>query len=85
MYCIEEAAILAWKRYNGLTFIPCDCPLSENCGTSTRQNVKELLSNLKKDNKDVEKSVFQSLHMVNLETVIGYKMNGNEHSFLDDY
>lgn len=92
MYCIEEDAILAWKRYNELTFIQCACPLSENCnifdasgGTSKRQEVKALLRQLKRDNKDVEKSVFQSLHMVNLDTTIGYKQNGVERSFLDDY
>jgi len=86
MYCIEENAILAWKRYNSLSFIQCACPLAENCniydasgGTSARQTVKALLSQLKKDNKDVEKSVFQSLQMINLETVIGYKLNGVEY------
>jgi len=92
MYCIGEDAILAWKRYNGLSFIQCACPLAENCnifdangGTSTRLVVKNLLANLKKENKDVEKSVFQSLQMVNLDTSIGYKLKGVEHSFLDDY
>jgi tRNA(Ile)-lysidine synthase TilS/MesJ len=85
MYCIEEAAILAWKRYNNLSFIQCACPLAENCniydasgGTSARQTVKALLSQLKNHNKDVEKSVFQSLQMINLETVIGYKLDGEE-------
>lgn len=92
MYCIEEAAILAWKNYNSLSFIQCACPLSENCnifdssgGTSTRAVVKNLLANLKKSNKDVEKSVFNSLQMLNLDTAIGYKLHGREHSFLDDY
>jgi tRNA(Ile)-lysidine synthase TilS/MesJ len=80
MYCIEEAAILAWKRYNDLSFIQCACPLAENCniydssgGAGARQTVKALLAGLKKDNKDVEKSVFQSLQLINLETVIAYK------------
>ena len=92
MYCIEEDAVLAWKRYNELTFIQCACPLSENCnifdasgGTSRRQEVKALLKQLKRDNKNVEQSIFQSLHMINLDTTIGYKLNGQEHSFLDEY
>lgn len=92
MYCIEEAAILAWKNYNNLNFINCACPLAENCniydasgGTSKRQEIKVLLQNLKKDNKDVEKSVFQSIQMINLDTAIGYKLKGREHSFLDSY
>ena len=93
MYCITEDAILAWKRYNDLSFIQCACPLSDNCnifdasgGASKRQEVKALLRQLKQaGNKDVEKSVFESLHMLNLETAIGYKLNGREHSFLENY
>ncbi|MCL2217543.1 MAG: tRNA 2-thiocytidine biosynthesis TtcA family protein [Defluviitaleaceae bacterium] len=68
MYNIEEDSILAWQRYNGLSFIQCACPLSENCnifdaggGTSKRQEVKALLRQLKRDNKDVERSVFKSI------------------------
>ena len=92
MYCIEEESIQSWRHYNNLSFIQCACPLAENCniydasgGGSRRQEVKALLRQLKRDNKDVEKSVFQSLHMINLNTAIGYKLNGREHSFLDEY
>lgn len=92
MYCVPEDAILAWKRYNDLSFIQCACPLSENCniydasgGASKRQEVKTLLKQLKQDNKDIEKSIFQSIHKVNLDTIIGYKINGNEVDFLNNY
>jgi len=68
MFCVEETAIHAWKRYNGLSFIQCACPLAENCnvfdasgGNSSRQTVKAMLAQLKKDHKDVEKSVFESI------------------------
>ncbi|MCL2048837.1 MAG: tRNA 2-thiocytidine biosynthesis protein TtcA [Defluviitaleaceae bacterium] len=89
MYCIDEASILAWKNYNGLSFMQCGCPLTEASDNrnkaSTRQTVKDMLAQLKQQHKDVEKSVFQSLQMVNLETTIGYKLNGREYSFLDSY
>jgi len=92
MYCVHEDMIIAWARYNNLEFIQCACPLSESCtvfdasgGASKRQEVKALLRNLKQDNKDVEKSIFQSLHSVNLDTIIGYKLDGAEHSFLERY
>ena len=92
MYCVPEDEIIAWKRYNNLEFIQCACPLSENCsvfdasgGASKRAEVKALLKNLKRDNKDVEKSIFQSIHSVNLDTVIGYKLDGEEHNFLGRY
>jgi len=90
MYCVHEEDIVAWARYNELNFIQCACPLSENCsiydasgGTSKRQEVKTLLKQLRRDNKDVEASIFQSLHRVNLDTVLGYRLSGQGHSFLD--
>ena len=93
MYCIAEDAINAWKQCNGLSFIACACPLSENCnifdtpgGGSKRLEVKALLRQLKQQgSKHVETSVFNSLQMLNLDASIGYKKNGLEHSFLDEY
>jgi len=92
MYCVSEEDILKWQKYNELTFIGCACPLSENCnmydaagGGSKRQEVKHLLKKLKENNKDVEKSVFNSLQMVNLDTVISYKLKGEVYNFLDEY
>jgi len=86
MYCVHEEAIIAWARYNELSFIKCACPLSESCnifdasgGASKRQEVKALLKQLKQGNKDVEKSIFQSLHRVNLDTVLGYRQGGREY------
>ena len=40
---------------------------------------------MKKTNPNVESNIFNSVHSVNLDTVIGYKKDGMEHSFLDDY
>ena len=92
MYCVHEEAIIAWARYNGLRFIQCACPLSEACnvfdasgGASRRQEVKALLRQLKRDNKDVETSIFASLHRVNLDTVLGYKQHEQEFCFLDTW
>ena len=92
MYCIHEDAIMAWKNYNALNFIQCACPLSENCnvhdatgGGSTRQEVKALLKQLKKTNRDVETSIFHSIHKVNLDALIGYRLKGRDFSFLEGY
>lgn len=92
MYCIHEDAILAWKRYNQLEFIQCACRFTENCticdnggGGSKRQEIKTLLSRLKRDNPNIEKSIFNSIHKVSLDTMPGYKSGGEEHSFLDFY
>jgi tRNA(Ile)-lysidine synthase TilS/MesJ len=85
LYCVREEDITAWARYNSLDFIPCSCPLADSCGGSKRQEIKELLRGLRKDDPDVDSRIFRSVHMVNLDTVIGYKRNGAEHSFLEGY
>ena len=40
---------------------------------------------VKRDNPDVEKSVFNSIHSVCLDTMPGWKTKGEEHSFLENY
>jgi tRNA(Ile)-lysidine synthase TilS/MesJ len=92
MYCIHEEDIIRWKNAHGLEFIQCACRFTENCatsedgsGNSKRQEVKLLLKRLKKDNPDIEKSVFNSIHSVCLDTMPGWKTKGETHSFLEHY
>ena len=92
MYCIHEDDILAWKRYNELEFIQCACRFTENCtmcdnggGGSKRQEIKTLLRRLRRDNPNIEKSIFNSIHSVCLDTMVGYKSGGLEHTFTEIY
>jgi tRNA(Ile)-lysidine synthase TilS/MesJ len=92
MYCINEEDIISWKQYNDLEFIQCACRFTENCtmcdnggGGSKRQEVKMLIKKLKRDNPLIEKSIFNSIHSVCLDTMAGYKSNGEEHSFLERF
>ena len=92
LYCIHEDDILAWKRYNDLEFIQCACRFTENCtmcdnggGGSKRQEIKTLLRRLRRDNPNIEKSIFNSIHSVCLDTMVGYKSGGIEHTFTEIY
>ena len=92
MYCIREEDILAWKRYNDLEFIQCACRFTENCtmcdnggGGSKRQEVKILLRRLKRDNPNIENSIFRSIHNVAIDTMPGYRSEGVDHSFLERF
>ncbi len=92
MYCVHEDAIKAWCRYNGLEFIQCACRFTEeykNNGNenlmSKRQEVKDLLRELRKTNPNIERSIFNSIHAVCLDTMPGYKTHGEEHTFLENY
>ena len=87
LYCVHEDDIIAWARYNKLEFIRCACRVTDKSGDvdSKRAEVKELIRTLKKTNPNVEKSIFNSLHCVHLDTFIGYKTKGVRHSFLEEY
>ena len=92
MYCIKEDAIIAWARANDLEFIQCACRFTENCticdnggGGSKRQEVKNLIRRLKKNNPEIEDNIFRSLHAVRIESFPGYKADGSMHSFLENY
>ena len=92
LYCVHEEDIIAWKRYNHLEFLQCACRFTEavsesgdGVGASKRQEVKQLLKTLRRDNPDVEKSVFNAIHAVSLDTFPGWKSRGGEHSFLEWY
>ena len=92
LYCVHEEDIIAWKHYNHLHFLQCACRFTENCticdnsgGGSKRQEIKTLLRRLKRDNPNIEKSIFNSIHAVALDTFPGYKTKGEVHSFLEGY
>lgn len=92
MYLIEEEDIIHWKTYHELQFIQCACRFTENCsicdnggGGSKRQEMKVLIKKLKKNNPNVDKNIFRSMHNVNLDTLIGYHTESEQHHFLDTY
>ena len=92
MYMVREEDIIAWAKYHNLEFLRCACRFTENIdynnekeSGSTRQNIKNLIRNLRKDNPNIEKNIFNSVENVNLSTIIGYHKDGNFYNFLDDY
>ena len=89
LYCVHEDDIIAWSHYNGLEFIRCACRFTEGAASgevvSKRAEIKQLLKTLKRDNPDVEKSVFNAIHAVSLDTFPGWKTRGEVHSFLEEY
>ena len=89
LYCVHEDDIIAWKDYNGLEFLQCACRFTENAAayenSSKRKEIKELIRTLKGDNPNIEKSIFNSLHNLALDTFPGYKSGGAAHSFLERF
>ena len=90
LYHVKEEAIISWRNSNELTFINCACRFTEGCslindGTSKRKEMKELIKNLRKINKNIDYNIFKALDNVNLDCVLGTKKAGVYKSFLEDY
>ena len=92
LYCVHEDAVIAWKNYNHLQFLQCACRFTEErdaaedgVGHSKRQEIKLLLRELKKTNPNIEKSIFQGINGLQLDTFPGFEHDGVFHSFPELY
>ena len=90
LYLVKEDSIISWKNSNNLTFLNCACKFTEehfskDDGTSKRKEIKNLIKELKKVNKDIDHNIFKSLDNVNLNCILGTKKDGEYKSFLEDY
>ena len=93
MYLVREDDIKHWRDYNDLHFLQCACKFTEGLEAKTetdrtsskRLETKKLIAQLKKENPQIEKNLFKATENVVLNKVLGYKINGEKHSFMEDY
>lgn len=87
LYHIHEDDILNWMRYNELEFINCACKFTKKEAQmdSKRLEMKNLIASLKEKYKIIDQNIFMGMQNVNLDTVVKYYKNNEEHNFLDDY
>lgn len=83
LYKVHEDDIISWVKYNDLSFLACACRMTDASvmdeDKSKRRETKRLIRELKKTNPDVEKNIFNSIHMANVDTLVGYKLHGVKH------
>ena len=92
LYYVKEADIISWRDYNNLEFIQCACKITEkyinpgnNEAASKREEMKNLLKQLRSVYDKVDMNIYNSTKNVNLNTIISYVKDGKVHHFLDDY
>ncbi len=93
LYRIREEDIKNWRDDNGLYFIQCACKFTETCSTchtdgttdSKRLEVKKLIAKLSGTNPQVPGNIFHAMENVNLDTVLEYKLHGEQHSFMENF
>ncbi len=94
MYLIREKDIIRWRDHNGLRFLQCACRftealaqegISDEPSASKRLETKRLIASLAETIPQVESNLFRATENVVLNKVLVYKINGERHSFLEDY
>ena len=92
MYLIREKDIIRWAKHNDLNFIRCACKMTEKIqndpernGTSQRAATKKLIQELIDYNELVEFNIFKAACNVNMDMILGYRKDGIDHSFLEEY
>lgn len=91
LYKVKERDIISWANYNDLHFLRCACKFTSDSAEdemlSKRQEMKNLVKELRKNNPDADDNIFRSLHNVNLATIPGWRDSdsGEKHSFIEKY
>ena len=88
LYLVKESAITTWRDKHSLKFINCACAFTERASRediSKRKEIKSLIKELRKVNKDADFNIFKALDNVNLNCVLSYKKDKEKHSFLEEY
>ena len=94
MYLIREKDIIRWRDDNELRFLQCACRFTEAAhqaadssepSVSKRLETKRLIASLAETIPQVENNLFRATENVVLNKVLGYKIHGEKHSFLEDY
>jgi hypothetical protein len=85
----KEEDIIKWKNRNNLEFIACACKITEKIALeqegTKRNEMKELIKEMKKIYENIDINIFRSVQNVNLDTIISYEKDGKVHHFLDKY
>lgn len=77
-YRVRREHIRQWQAQNTLEALPEE-------SSPEQITVRDLLSELRQNDPDVDKHVLRSAENVNLQTLISYRKDGTLHHFLDRY
>ncbi|HSP47614.1 MAG TPA: ATP-binding protein [Clostridiaceae bacterium] len=85
LYFVEEDHIKAWIQNSGIWPLNCACMVASKKVGSKRVEIRELIATLKKQYKNVDKSIFSATENVEIDSVLGWIDKDGKHSYLDYY
>lgn len=85
LYYVEEENIKNFTKRSGIWPLNCACMVAAKKIGNKRYEIKDMIKNLKKSVKDVDKSIFHAAQNVNMDGILGWSENGEKHTFLEKY
>ena len=82
LYYIKEKDIISWRNHANLQFLDCACFVTKR-SIGKRKEIKNLINNLRKIDKNIDIHIFKSSENVNIDAILGYKDENGKYSFLD--
>lgn len=85
LYYVEEKYIKKWISDAGIMPLNCACMVAAKKTGNKRYEIRDLIENLKKINKDVDKAILKSTQNVHMDTLLGAIKGKDKFEFNDLY
>lgn len=85
LYYIEENDIKRFTESSGIWPLNCACMVAAEKIGNKRYEIKDMIAELKKNFKDVDKSIFQAAQNVSMDAILGWQKGDKKYSYLDFY
>ncbi|MGH4051292.1 MAG: tRNA 2-thiocytidine biosynthesis TtcA family protein [Clostridium sp.] len=85
LYYIEEEDIEKFTQDSGIWPLNCACMVAAKKIGNKRNEIKDLVKQLKKNFSGIDKSIFRSTQNVNMDSILGWQKNSENHSYLEFY
>ncbi len=85
LYHVREKDIINYTKFTKVNVMNCGCTVTAGKTSSKRKEAKEIIAKIKEIVPDVDKSILRSTYNVHVDSVIGYKLKDEKHTFLDEF
>lgn len=85
LYYIEEKMIEKFTQDNGIWPLNCACMVAAERTANKRYEIKDLIQELKKTHKNVDKLIMSASKNVNADCILGWQKAGKKYSYLEFY
>jgi tRNA(Ile)-lysidine synthase TilS/MesJ len=85
LYYVEEKYIENFTQESGIWPLNCACMVAAEKTGNKRYEIKDLIQELKKKYKNIDKLIMKATQNVNMDCILGWQKEGKKYSYLDYY